>query len=388
MKRRQGMALAATGLVGVAVIGSGLYFALKPGRATRTVAVAANTPTSAMGKLAEGLRRGDGDSLKSLCQLILKDANQPKSPISDAEARDSVEVLMGLRAGFLKFPVVARASSVTAASQILARYGVEPAPSTWVDALNPIHDLMLAALVDVNPEVRATGLQELANYWNWLPGRSMTPLEETSVEAWKGTMYEPARRCLSDKEPKVRASAVVCIGSVPISELAAAAVPNVDYPDDGMVRYKALMTFANRPNLLTTDMVLRRLHDTTPSVPELAEIILRSRGLNREQIFLGKQITNPHADVRVSVIPLIKDRTDIDPEVWLIQLSHDSDPAVRIKAAEALLERDSVEAGRRLVEMAKTDGSNDVRALAGKYLTRTAALPPLPGSPSLTPKAN
>ncbi len=98
------------------------------------------------------------------------------------------------------------------------------------------------------------------------------------------------------------------------------------------------MTFANRPGLLSVDAILKRLHDTEPGIPELAELILKGRGLNKEQIFLGRQIFNPHPEVRASVIPLIRDRTDIDPVVWLLQLSHDADETVRAKAVEALVE--------------------------------------------------
>ena len=171
--------------------------------------------------------------------------------------------------------------------------------------------------------------------------------------------------------------------------MAAPAVANVEYPDHGGVRYKALMTFANRPNLLSVDMVLKRLHDPEPGVPELAELVLKGRGLSKEQIFLGRQITNPHPEVRASVIPLIRDRTDIDPIVWLLELSHDTDENVRGKAVEAL-GRSRVARGRRTAprDSSSSDSSPAIRAMAGKHIAKTAALPPLPGSPSLNPKAN
>jgi hypothetical protein len=175
--------------------------------------------------------------------------------------------------------------------------------------------------------------------------------------------------------------------------MAAPAVANVDYPDHGGVRYKTLMTFANRPALLSADAILKRLHDTEPGIPELAEMILKGRGLTKEQIFLGKQIFDPHPEVRASVIPLIRDRTDIDPVVWLLELTHDSDDTVRAKAVESLVDRDSPEVDRRLKEVAMSDTSAAVRSAAKKSAKRqvgeaTAALPPLPGSASLTPKAN
>ena len=343
--------------------------------------------------LAEGLRQGDPRALTAICQRVLTKTDQPQPAIGEDEGADLVEILDGLRAGFLKFAPIGRASAVAAATHILDRFHVEPAPTAWFQALRPIHDLVIAGLADSSADVRSVALSEVGRHWNWLPGRSMTPAEETTLDEWKDSFYPSALRCLSDREPKSRAAAVGCIGALPIDSMAAPAAANVDYPDNGGVRYKTLMTFANRPALLSVDAVLKRLHDHETGVPELAELILKGRGLSKEQIFLGKQIFNPHPEVRASVIPLIRERTDIDPVVWLLQLSHDSDDTVRGKAVEALVDRESPEVDRRLKEIASTDASANVRAAAGKHVAKsvgetTAALPRLPGSPSLNPKAN
>ena len=76
-----------------------------------------------------------------------------------------------------------------------------------------------------------------------------------------------------------------------------------------------------------------------------------------------------------------------------MQLSHDADETVRAHAAEALADRESPEVDKRLREMATTDASPLVRSEAAKGMAKlarqhTASLPPLPGSPSLNPKAN
>jgi hypothetical protein len=65
---------------------------------------------------------------------------------------------------------------------------------------------------------------------------------------------------------------------------------------------------------------------------------------------------------------------------------------VRISAVEAMTSLPSTAVRRRLTEMAKSDRSEAVRKAAGKLAPgvreNTASLPPLPGSPSLNPKAN
>ena len=394
MTGRRWTSVAIAGTLTVAVVGSGVAWLLQParrgGRQDQAATASAKSP---MRTLADGLRLGDPRALTTLCERVLAKADQPRPAVGEEEGDDLVEVLDGLRAGFLKYAPVGRASAVSAATHILDRFRVEPAPTAWFRALRPIHDLVIAGLADPQVDVRSSALTEVGSHWNWLPGRSMTPAEETALAEWKDSFHAPAIRRLSDREPKSRAAAVVCIGALPIDSMAAPAVSNVEYPDSGGVRYKALMTFANRPGLLSVDAVLKRLHDTEPGVPELAELILKGRGLNKEQIFLGKQIFNPHPEVRASVIPLIRDRTDIDPLVWLLQLSHDADDTVRGKAVEALVDRESPEVDRRLQEIASTDASPAVRAAAGKHVAKsvgetTASLPPLPGSPSLNPKAN
>jgi HEAT repeats len=104
-------------------------------------------------------------------------------------------------------------------------------------------------------------------------------------------------------------------------------------------------------------------------------------------------IYSPRPEQRVSVIPLLRNRTDLDPVVWLIQLSRDPVEMVRMSSIEALATHKEPSVQRRLAEMARSDGSPAIREAASKVVPpadgeTTAALPPLPGSSSLNPKAN
>lgn len=193
-------------------------------------------------------------------------------------------------------------------------------------------------------------------------------------------------------------------------------------PDAAIVRQQVLVSFAQRPALLSEDAILKRLQDSEPAVAQTAELILKSRGLTTEQIELGRLIFDPRPEHRASVIPQLRNRTDIDPVVWLLQLSHDENESVRLGAAQALAERPTPEVIQRLFEMARSDRSPTVRQAVGKLVVpapkaetaaalplplplprsksgrpagsvpvnpeATVALPPLPGSPSLNPKAN
>ncbi len=110
-------------------------------------------------------------------------------------------------------------------------------------------------------------------------------------------------------------------------------LPRCAYVDDPSadVRKQTVSSFSQRSTLLTDEMLFKRLHDSDAIIREMASLILKTRGLSQEQISLGGLIYSPKPEQRVSVIPLLKDRTDVDPVIWLIQLSRDPVEMVRIE---------------------------------------------------------
>ena len=400
-RRWKTVAIAATlgiAAAGVGVAVSGRFTPGKPEATGKTTVAATVADLSPLAALAGGIAQGNDDALARLCEIVAPKDGQPANPaVADAEVGDVMQVLQSLRTGFKSYKPAGRAMVIAAASRLLNRFAVDPAPRPWVDALHPTHDLFVAGLADRHVDVRSSALNVVGSHWGWLPGRTMTPNEESILAEWKDAFVKPATRCLGDAEPKSRAAAVVCLGAAALDSVAAPAAAYVEDPTNGGVRYKAMMVFANRPDLLTEDTLLKRLHDAEPGIPQLAEMILKNRGLTKDQIYLGKQMDDPRPEVRASVIPSIRDRTDIDPTVWLLQLSRDTDETVRTKAAEALGHRESPEVDRRLREMANSDTSATVRAAAAEVVARlvkatTAALPSLPGAEAnpagLTIRAN
>ena len=97
--------------------------------------------------------------------------------------------------------------------RIFDRFAVEPAPARWIEALRPLHDLLTASLADSEPNLRAAALDEVARLWVWLPGRSLTPAEESSLVRWKEKIYRPVIRCLGNRDPRTLVAAVACLGS-------------------------------------------------------------------------------------------------------------------------------------------------------------------------------
>jgi HEAT repeat protein len=347
---------------------------------------------SPLAVVTEGVRNSDPLALSLIQKRVTPQPNEPPTALTDGEASEWLQTLSALRAGFLKYQAPARATAVNAACRILDKFAVEPAPAQWIKAIGPVHDLVSAGLTDSDPNPRYTALAELGRFWVWIPGRTLLPVEEQALAEWKGKFLPLVVRCLAYDDPPTRMAAVACLGVLPIDSAAASAIPYLENDPSPEVRKQTLVSFAHRNLLLTDDMLLKRLHDEDLSIRETASLVLKTRGLSREQISLGGLIFSPNPGQRVSVIPLLKGRTDLDPVLWLIQLSRDPAESVRISAIAALANYKTPAVQRRLAEMARSDRSEAVRKEASKFVPpaeeTTASLPPLPGSSSLNPKAN
>jgi hypothetical protein len=381
------------GIGAVAAVAAVVALGGKGRRGVDTAVPAVINESTPMPVLVKALRESDGRALSVLYQkLTLKD-DAPVPPMTADEAAGWVEALNGMRGGFLRFGSYGRSTALTIVGRVFRRLGASPTPANWTDALRPSHELLTAGLADAHVDVRVAGLVEIGSLWSWVPltETAPTPSQETMLAEWKDGFHAPTLRRLADREPKARASAVACLGRHPIRTAAAPAVAYLEDPQSPEVRKQVLVSFAGRPDLLTDDMALRHMYDKEAGIPLVSEMVLKARGLNPEQISLGGMIFHPKADIRASVIPLIKGRTDIDPVVWLLHLSRDDDENVRLGAIDALSASLTPEVSQRIAEMAATDRSPAVRRAAGKFLPeaeKTAALPPLPGSPNLNPKAN
>jgi hypothetical protein len=356
-------------------------------RASRTIDD--QTPVSV---LNDSLREGD---TRALVVLLKKTEPNPDGSrpavLTDAEGAEWVETLKAMRTGFTNFSSYGRVVALTISGRVMQRFAQEPAPPIWIETLGSTHDLFVAGLSDNNLDVRRTSLNEVGRLWSWMPGRGVIPTEDDKLADWRGGFILPAKRRLMDREPIARIAAVACLGYLPLDSVAGEAVAHLNDTGSPDVRKQVLISFAQRPSLLTEDAILKHMYDNEAGIPEVANIVLKTRGLTDEQISLGTMIFHPKPEMRASVFGLLKDRTDIDPVVWLLQLSRDEDETVRVQAIDALAKRLSPEVGQRLAEMATTDKSPAVRRAASKYLPesmKTADLPPVPGSPSLNPKAN
>ncbi len=211
-------------------------------------------------------------------------------------------------------------------------------------------------------DVRAAGLAVCGSFVNG----------ETRPEVL-ACCRELIRRGLQDAEADNRALAARLAALTPVNLLPEVA-PLLDDPSPA-VRQVAMMVVGPAPEAISTDDLLRSLHDTDEDVRRLCEAQLRDwRGLRHEDIALGRLISDPKPGVRLQVLENLGRARDLEPGVWLRRLSHDPSAAVRAAAIRTAGEQLQIDLSDRIRQMAQNDPSPTVRQLAQFYLSRPAGV--------------
>jgi HEAT repeat protein len=177
---------------------------------------------------------------------------------------------------------------------------------------------------------------------------------------------ELTQTCLGDEVPANRAHAVR-LAARPQIALLEAVVPLLSDPVPE-VRREAMLAVGPAQTAMSTDNLVRWLHDADAEVRTLCEKALRSRGLGDEHVKLGRLLTDSRPGVRLQVLSLLRQANDLEPGIWLRHLSHDSAPAVRAGAVRAAAEQAIGTLADRLEQMAQNDACPTVRQLAQYYL--------------------
>jgi HEAT repeat protein len=184
---------------------------------------------------------------------------------------------------------------------------------------------------------------------------------------------EVVRKGLQDAEPDNRVLAVQQATHAALDLLPQVA-PLLDDPVP-VVRRSAILAVGPAREAIATDDLLRSLHDTDEDVRRLCEAALKqTRGLSNSDVALGRLISDSRPGTRLQVLDSLR-RPDLEPGIWLRQLSHDAVPAVRAAAVRAAGEQQQADLSARLWQMAQNDPSPTVRQLAQFYSGRKK-LPP------------
>jgi HEAT repeats len=178
---------------------------------------------------------------------------------------------------------------------------------------------------------------------------------------------ELVQACLKVEDAAVRLKAVR-LAFDPSVDLREQVVPLLGDADPA-VRRAVMLVVGPTPEAVSTDELLRWLHDPDEDVRQLCETALRGRGLREEHLRLGKHLTDARPATRLKVLDLLSESSDLEPGAWLRRLSHDPAPAVRAAAVRAAVAQPHVDLTDRIRQMAQDDPSATVRQLARFYLS-------------------
>ncbi|HVS35232.1 MAG TPA: hypothetical protein VMS17_06590 [Gemmataceae bacterium] len=110
------------------------------------------------------------------------------------------------------------------------------------------------------------------------------------------------------------------------------------------------------------------LHDSDPAVRKACEDVLRNnRRLSPLSFKIGWCLCHPDPAERLNVLDYLQRGADVEPGVWLRELSHDDSAAVRLAALRAMTQQDVVDLSDRLQQMAESDASPTVCQIARLY---------------------
>ncbi len=223
---------------------------------------------------------------------------------------------------------------LSACAQLVAEAAETPEPETHAAALDLCclvldhldepkemltagRDLVKKTLHDAEPVTRLRAVQASVHY-------SADLMEEVA-----GLLKDPA--------PEVRRAALLVIGPA----------------DEKQAPAKSLLPV---------------LHDADPEVRRICEEVLRKdRHLSPQCFKIGWCLYHPEPAERLNVLDYLQRGADVEPGLWLRELSHDDSPAVRLAAVRVMSQQNVVDLSDRLEQMADGDPSPTVCQMARLY---------------------
>ena len=171
------------------------------------------------------------------------------------------------------------------------------------------------------------------------------------------------------------AKAAACrVATRPGIDLAEAVVPLLTDPD-AAVRKAAVLAIGpggSGTPVIGEEELFKLLSDPSTAVRQVASASLGIRGLDPQQIELGRKLAHPDARERMALLLELKFAGEVvkDPGPWLVRLSKDADPAVRAGAARVAFECRVSDIGW-MDDLAERDPDPLVRQIAGHYRKRS-----------------
>lgn len=321
------------------------------------------------------LKSTDGETTQKCGEFVERTLAAHDDPTDPGDAHISMLVAAMLDEQYSSYSVRGCQEAVDLAYRILEHQLNNWSPHV-ATALETAGNVVLKGLSDTNPQIRQHSLERLNDVWTW---NGADDVAWSLVREWRRKTYMTAVRQLKDRNVEIRKAAVFAIAGAPFHEGDAAIIDLLQEPEPTL-RRAALLALARAAEdesqisaadgLTATqkELLIPFLHDEDPDVEQAARQLLLRSGVSEALIHLAKLMEHPVPAERAKVPALAFSLPDIAPELWVVQLADDPNPAVRLAVARAAATSKHDILHAKLEQMAKSDPDPLVRQMSQQLL--------------------
>lgn len=309
--------------------------------------------------LVDQLSSPDRSVCERASELLSRFLQEHGDPTEPDDAQFSLSLASMLHARYSTFSAAGRVEAVRVAYEILKDHLDQWSPNVPT-ALKTAGSVVLSGLKDPHREVHEAALDRLGQTWNW---KGADNVVQSLVEEWNWKCYRRARDLLRSETATVRGAAAAALAGASWNDALPELIRLLHDPD-GNVLKTALRTIARTAADSLSAEQLSRLVDLAaapdPETSRLARDILDST-MSPGRIDLLVRMRHPDVRVRAKVAESLFGVDDVNPSVWLNELSKDPSPVVRRAVVQAAA-RVKDDATRELLKhMATSDADEEVR---------------------------
>lgn len=314
------------------------------------------------------LAQPDNTVCRRVGDLVERTVARYPDPTNPGDSHLTLLVAAKLNHDYSTFSPAGRSQAVRLTVLVLSRHLKDWSPNVPT-ALETAGGVLVTALHDPDGEIRSQAIESMYGMWSWRGDG----LARTLVQEWQRQCYAAMVEMLADDSPDRRARTARALAGAPFHEGDLALIGLLSDPDPA-VKKAALMTVAHgAADCLTSEQktdLVEFLHDPDVEVQQAATQLLLNAGISESVIHLAKLVRHPQATERVQAVSMAMTVLD-DPTPWLLEMSNDASPAVRLAVARAAGSSKQAELAARIREMADADPDANVReaikciALAG-----------------------
>lgn len=314
------------------------------------------------------LKQSDAATCRRSSRLVRQILDANKDPTDPESAHITLAVAAKLHEEYGSLSCEGKIEAVGLAFEILTNNLARWSPNVPT-AIETAGGLITTALLDHDSKVQEATLRLMSEAWKW---NGNDNLMAALVDEWKRNCYRLSVEALSSPVPSTRIAAAAGLEGSPYHEGDLKLISLLEDTDSNVQKSALLAladTAADSLGSREKSQLMEYLHDSDPEVRVAAQQLLINSGVRESVVRLAVLMKHPNASQRARVASLAFVVPDIDAVRWVLALSEDDSPAVRVAVAKEGAKHDYPELWDRIEKMAESDPDPDVRELSKQFIS-------------------